>query len=424
MVDSPSLPAFPLDPDLMDCLLTTLRDFESLQAFISSSKFIYSIFRCRQNSILGAVAHSQFGLALPQAMRLIKYLDRNHSSGLAHELQCEANSQDFTITPAQARLLRNHAAIVRALEDIYSWREKDPRFKSSQLSAAESLRFQKSVYRFWLLAAMYGPGAVVDERLGDRGGNHLELKDSIVTKQITFLLSFGEVELLGIDEVHGFFLDLAEWALMKHTTSPTRFSDRNDIFLVWSGPAVILDAFRGKWPSFCLVDSQWYGTWRAMTYAFFASEIGSITGGRVLSTIRQRFILDDHFLENVECSRCEGLPSLSRAGSLWSLCNWEYMILAITPSRLGSFLSFEKRRPLEMLISFTEAIESIPYPQFIEEIFDVRSEGYKDWKKEDWLCTHCMTKMLSGNIQTWFDERATGAGASRDPSMSHVVPSG
>lgn len=47
-----------------------------------------------------------------------------HSSGLTHELQREAGFvQNFTITLAQGRLLRDHAAIVRALEDIYSWRQ-------------------------------------------------------------------------------------------------------------------------------------------------------------------------------------------------------------------------------------------------------------------------------------------------------------
>lgn len=81
------------------------------------------------------------------------------------------------------------------------------------------------------------------------------------------------------------------------------------------------------------------------------------------------------------------------------------MILAITPSRLGSFLSFERRRPLELLVSFTEAIESISYPQFIEEIFDIRSAQYKNWKKDDWLCTHCITKLLSDNVHAWFDDR-------------------
>lgn len=202
-------------------------------------------------------------------------------------------------------------------------REKDPRSRSSRLSGTESLRFQQSVYRFWLLAATCGPGAPVDGRLGYSNVNHLQLKDSIVRKQTTFLLSLGEFELTGVDEVHRFLLELAKWAFAKQTTRPTRkylvrsiFScsnfcssigshvrcgDRDDIYLVWSGPAVTLDAFRGKWPSFRPIDSQWYGIWRAMTHAFFAADIASITGGRVLSTTRQRFVLDDYFLKTIDC---------------------------------------------------------------------------------------------------------------------------
>lgn len=90
------------------------------------------------------------------------------------------------------------------------------------------------------------------------------------------------------------------------------------------------------------------------------------------------------------------------------------MILVIAPSRLGSFLSFKRRRPLEVLVSFTEAVELIPYHQFIEEIFDIRSEQYKDWQKDDWLCTQCITKLLSDNVQAWFDERITKAVTTTD----------
>lgn len=97
-----------------------LLDFQSLQAFISSSKFVYSVFQCRQNSFLSAVAQSQFGPTLPQVLRLVWYLDGINSSELAHEVNQKA--QDFMITPAQARILRGHAAIVQTLEDIYSWR--------------------------------------------------------------------------------------------------------------------------------------------------------------------------------------------------------------------------------------------------------------------------------------------------------------
>lgn len=123
MLNSGSLPAFPFNADLTDCFLMALPDFQSLQGFISSSKSVYSIFRCRQNSILGAVAQNQFGPALPQAMSLVRCLGATHSSRLAYELQREVVlSQDLTITSAQARLLRDHAAIVRTLEDIYSWR--------------------------------------------------------------------------------------------------------------------------------------------------------------------------------------------------------------------------------------------------------------------------------------------------------------
>ncbi|KAF8546736.1 hypothetical protein OG21DRAFT_1577578 [Imleria badia] len=279
MLNYRSLPAFPFNADLTDCLLTALPDFQSLQAFISSSKFVYPIFRCRQHSILGAVALSQFGVALPPAMRLV------------------------------------------------SW-------------------------RFWLLAAVYGPGAQVVERLGYSNGNYLQLKDSIATKQMTFFLGLGEIELLGVGEAYRFLLDLA-----KLSTPRNRHDLVIETVFIWSGVGQQLhwmpSKFRGKRPYLRPIDSQWYGICRAMTHAFFASEIASITGGRVLSTTQQRFVLDDHFLKTVDSNETY-LPSLSIRDSLWSFC-----------------------------------------------------KRYKDWKKDDWLCTHYMTKLLSDNIQTWFDENIT-----------------
>lgn len=189
---------------------------------------------------------------------------------------------------------------------------------------------------------MYGPGALVEGRLEySDNGTHLQLKDSIVTKQRALLLSLG-----------------------------------------------------------------------AMIYAFFASEIASITAiGRALATLcTQRSLFKNrslYVLPAARYSRCD-LPTFHRQSirriafflknSLWSFCNkltfhfvypkrlaafvdWEYMILAIVPSCLASFLLSETTRPLESLLSFTEAIGSISYPRFIEE---VRSERYKDWKKDEW----------------------------------------
>ena len=76
-----------------------------------------------------------------------------------------------------------------------------------------------------------------------------------------------------------------------------------------------------------------------------------------------------------------------------------------------------------MLVSF-RGDRTDPISQ-VEEIFDARSEQYKDWKKDDWLCTHCMAKLLSDNIRAWFDERIlTEAGATIDTSLSHVGTNG
>ncbi|KAG9315864.1 hypothetical protein JVU11DRAFT_3513 [Chiua virens] len=386
-------PFFPLDVDSTDCLLTTLHNFQSLWGFVVSCKFVYSVFRFRQNTILGAVAHNQFGPALPQAMDVVRRLGGTHASALVYDHQDAHCSAEFVISPSQVRLLRDHAATIQALEDIYSWREKDPRSRISRMSTAESLRFQQSVYRFWLLAAAYGPAGLAYERPDYSSSKVLEFKDSVIAKQMAFLLSLGEKELIGVDEVHSFLLDVANWALTKQ--NKRAIGTLKETTIIWSGMALAatLDTFMGNQPNFGCADLQWHGTWRAMTHAFNSAEIVSITGGGATSASRQRFILDNLFLETIEY--------------------WEYMVLVLPPSRLWSFLLFNRRSPLEFLVIFAEALGSIPYHVFIEEIFDVRSGRYKNWDKDDWLCTHCMSKLLSDNVQTWFDGKIMKGNGSR-----------
>lgn len=102
---------------------------------------------------------------------------------------------------------------------------------------------------------------------------------------------------------------------------------------------------------------------------------------------------------------------LGRSRTYWrqrylvTFVDWEYMVfvIALGPC-MGSSCHSREYRSNCSFPSLTRTSRS-RYSQFIEENFDVRSGRYKEWKGDDWLCTQCVTKLLSDNIQAWFDRR-------------------
>ncbi|KIJ64403.1 hypothetical protein HYDPIDRAFT_111714 [Hydnomerulius pinastri MD-312] len=404
-MSKPSTSCFPFNADLTDNLLTTLPDFQSLENFVLSSKFVYDVFQYRSSSIFRAVARNQIGSALPQALRLMKCITGKLGLRPVEELFQEADfAPQYNVSPAEARMLADNASVVKALEDVFSWRGKDPRSKSNRLSDAESLRFQQSMYRFWLLSASYGPLAF-ENQSGDQESVRENIWSSIA-KETLFLQSFGPLELIGIGEVHSFLHDVAQWAtLVQPTAYTSKLRTPGCAYLLWGGPRMTLDAFLGRMPNFKAEDIQ-LPLWNALTGTFYQPDIASITGrwspARGQSVRRRRsFILDDCFLQSIHCNQC--LAEYSRTESMWSTYNWDYMILYTHPSRfIEDFLKREDKRTLDTVLSFADMYESTPYTQFVGEVFDLRSEVYKDWKREDWVCTQCMRGLLSDTINTWF----------------------
>jgi hypothetical protein len=121
------LSALPLDDDIIDRILTFLPCFSALRATLLASKHFHTVFKMHPNSIIRAVAYNITGPALPQAMRVIRYSPRRpDSEGDSESTPLPtpwAETHPISpITGEEARKLIANAAVVSALEDLFSSR--------------------------------------------------------------------------------------------------------------------------------------------------------------------------------------------------------------------------------------------------------------------------------------------------------------
>jgi hypothetical protein len=124
-----ALSSLPLDDDIIDRILTFLPSFSALGATLLASKRFHTVFKTHPNSVLRAVAYNVTGPALPQAMRVVRFLQKQPNS----EQDSEQDSSSappptpwadtdpiLPITGEEARKLTENAAVVASLEDLFS----------------------------------------------------------------------------------------------------------------------------------------------------------------------------------------------------------------------------------------------------------------------------------------------------------------
>ncbi|KAH0826234.1 hypothetical protein J3R83DRAFT_5692 [Lanmaoa asiatica] len=224
MQHHPITVSFPFDPDLTDLILTTLSDIHSLESFVLSSRFIYTVFDTHRASVLRAVVSNHLGPATPPAMRLFKVMMDVNSywhgwlaplpvTKLPREEDFQPNDLRIIVTMREAHVLATNHDVVQELESLYSWRNKDPRSSSSRLTPHESERFQMALYRVWFVCALYGRSAPAN-RVGKSKSKRLSeiLKDR-GRMQAKFLQSFAPSQMVSFLEAWKFMVDLATWAV-------------------------------------------------------------------------------------------------------------------------------------------------------------------------------------------------------------------
>ncbi|KAF9222924.1 hypothetical protein BS17DRAFT_162512 [Gyrodon lividus] len=306
-------------------------------------------------------------------------------------------SDDLNITMREARTLAVNHDVVQELESLYSWRNKDPRSASSQLTLQESERFQKAVYRVWFICAMYGRPAPAP-RVGKSKPKRLaEILRELGRMQAKCLQSFAPSQLALLLEAWHFLLSLATWASRAEFLPHKNYRSLEG-YLVWSGPSITLQAFQGNMTS---VDRKVIPSMSA-TYEQFC-EVFKVTMAPEHQP-RVDILESPHkcISKNLRCQKCSTLGSHE---DLWSESNWSYLRGIFSPSKFFEYLELPWWNTYMDADSLEKVCRSVPYPQLIREVFALRSEAYESWKPEHWLCVTCFQIFIRDNIEAWCHSR-------------------
>jgi hypothetical protein len=118
--------------DVLDILLNSTPDFQTLFSFILINKNTHAIFENRHNSIIRCVADNLLGRTLPQALRLARleiYMSNNLDALWREKIADFKETFPDEITILQQRITREEAAILarnakvaQGLEAVYLFR--------------------------------------------------------------------------------------------------------------------------------------------------------------------------------------------------------------------------------------------------------------------------------------------------------------
>ncbi|KAG9308025.1 hypothetical protein JVU11DRAFT_12677 [Chiua virens] len=194
------------------------------------------------------------GPVLPQALRLTRYQIAENLPENASDLLSENDAMNQMPSPEEERLLLSNANVVTALENVFSFTSKDRTSRTSKLSCMESVRFQRALYRAWLMSVLYGPRRFAPpkrffndsyEDQSKEWGKKLADLNKSKKEQKAFLQQYSSQELLQICKVARFLVLTAGWGVYAEGRGlgGTRdVYDWNGMFL-FAGPHVILRCY-------------------------------------------------------------------------------------------------------------------------------------------------------------------------------------
>ncbi|KAJ7741269.1 hypothetical protein B0H16DRAFT_1862024 [Mycena metata] len=126
------------------------------------------------------------------------------------------------ISPEEVRQLTGNAVVVNSLEDIFSFRHKDRNFQSSRLSAVESLRFTRAMFRIMLFEKTFPANNTVYIDDADT-----EEEVEIRTARRDFFAMFSTQHLREIYTVNSFIDSLGTWLVLPAAVLLQAYQERD-----------------------------------------------------------------------------------------------------------------------------------------------------------------------------------------------------
>ncbi|KAL4074049.1 hypothetical protein J3A83DRAFT_4090407 [Scleroderma citrinum] len=381
-----------LNADIVDRILTSLTDFESLGSVLLASKSVYRVYCAHPVSIKRAIAHNVVGPALPQALRFIRCDRRKMRLIPTRELLGEDElEKNPCLTCDDIIYLTKITKQAQGLEDIFSWREKDHNFRTSRLSAAESYRFRRALFRICLLISVYNPSHILE----DTEDTVLEPDvDMRLQRQYQFLDTFPTSDIKEIGRLGAFLEHLAGWSANAYSNS----GDPN-LLLAIPDPDDLPDDL-----SRYVLSSPVDHILSTREVSSNTEEVDLLTGTPETNLSCQLHVFP--FLPPSDYAlggQCHVI--VSTRTHLWGQTDWDYLRGYANPSRMCSFLKGQLPFNPETRTSFREVWTQHQYELLIDEVFNCKTPAYDSWEKHDLLCLRCLCQFLRDHLHIWYTER-------------------
>lgn len=395
-----------LNADLVECILRSLPDFQCLVSTILTSKTIYNVFQQHPRSVVRSVAYNLVGPALPQALRFVRCQNAQLYSKPVAELLGEDDIQENPVFSSEdIRSLVAISTSVQELESLFSWRMKDRRFKTSQLSLVESTRFQKAMYRLSLFSAVYGHNAYESAIDPDSDQDEIE---SVLQKAFSlrkgFFRSLSTPELRDIQKIETFLRRIIARAEgFDFTMTVSASYSPESTFVLYCAPHSVIDVYKGglecipEWDLDVAEENFFFDD-------FIVGPLTSVLGDRKepphLPVNQKQPIIDEIVGEHDRCLQCQS--DTAKGLDLWGPSNWSYLWDKQSLHSITQLLKGRLSANLADNVRFLTVLRETPAEELVGGLFDYKTPAYLTWKKADWLCSQCLEKFMRDHLHIWY----------------------
>ncbi|KAG1779110.1 hypothetical protein EV702DRAFT_1090203 [Suillus placidus] len=393
--------------DLVECVLRFLPDFQCLASTILTSKTIYNIFQQHPRSVVRSVAYNLVGPALPQALRFVRCQNAQLYSKPVGELFGEDDIQKNPVLSSEdITSLVAISTSVQELESLFSWRMKDRRFKTSQLSLPESTRFQKAMYRLSLFSAVYGYNAYESAIEPDLDQEEMGLAlEEAKTLRKGFFGSLSTPELRDIQRIETFLRGIiarAEAVGFFTTIPPATYSPESS-FVLYCAPHNVIDVYKGGVD--CITEWDPDITEQIFFHDdFMIGPLTSVLADRkeppLLPINQKQPIIDEIVGEHDRCSQCQS--DTVQGLDLWGPSNWSYLWGTPPLHSIAQLLKGRVAANLADRAHFLTVLRETPAEELVRGLFDYKTPAYIAWNKADWLCPQCLEKFMRAHLHIWY----------------------
>ncbi|KAF8554851.1 hypothetical protein OG21DRAFT_1484310 [Imleria badia] len=344
------------------------------------------------------------GPMLPQALRLARYQASASLPENINDLQNENDTINQTPSREEERLLLSNANVMTTLENLFSWRQKDRTYRTSKLSRMESVRFQRAMYRIWLMSVFFGRRSASTLGLADEDFYPESILEESWKVQKTFLQQFSSQELFQIHKSALFLQSTAEWAVTAEGNGlgGTRDTYDWDGVYLFAGPRAVLRCYEDETSTHLMTvgldDDGPYTKFIVHALSEIVQERQVSEPGGCVGVI-----LDDIHGEHDRCRHCEsaGIKSLFQdevrmLSDFYNETNWDdlkgQLDRQFLVARHLSYNHVEK--------SLMRALRG-DWSRLILEMFACKGDEYAQWCKEDWICAECWTFFFRDTLWRW-----------------------